>query len=73
MPTPEEKILSQLQGAPRINPASARLFTDWTLEPGDVVTVRSTEGDSVRNYQLPIYSMDFNWNGSPMMEMISPF
>lgn len=71
MPTPEEKILNQLQGAPRINPASARLFTDWTLEPGDVVTVRSTEGDSVRNYQLPIYSMDFNWNGSPMMEISS--
>lgn len=61
------EILSRLQQAPTIHPASARLFTDWSLEPGDVVTVKSDE----EAYMLPIYSMLMEWTGAPMVDVSS--
>jgi len=57
----EQAIYDRLASAPSFHPASAELLlNDWTLEPGDVVTVRSGEN----NYSLPIYSLNMNWTGS---------
>lgn len=57
----EQAIYSRLASAPSFHPASAELLlNDWTLEPGDVVTVRS----GANNYSLPIYSLNMNWTGS---------
>lgn len=57
----EQAIYDRLASAPSFHPASAELLlNDWTLEPGDVVTVRS----GANNYSLPIYSLNMNWTGS---------
>ena len=57
----EQAIYSRLASAPSFHPASAELLlNDWTLEPGDVVTVKSGS----QSYNLPIYSLNLNWNGS---------
>ena len=61
------EILSRLQQAPTIHPASASLFTDWSLEPGDVVTVKSDE----ESYMVPIYTMLMEWTGSPKVDISS--
>lgn len=61
------EILSRLQQAPTIHPASASLFTDWSLEPGDVVTVKSDE----EAYMVPIYTMLMEWTGSSKVEISS--
>lgn len=66
--TAEEKIFSRLAQAPSFHPAGAKLFADdWTLEPGDVVTVQSDGED----YSVPIYSMDLQWNGSSRVSIQS--
>lgn len=53
-------IYSRLASSPTFHPASANLFENWTLQGGDVVTVKS-DNDS---YNLPIYGMKVKWNGS---------
>ena len=59
--TAEQEIYSRLTSAPTFHPANAVLFQrDWTLEPGDVVTVNSGEN----SYSLPIYALKLNWMGS---------
>ena len=59
--TAEQAIYDRLASAPSFHPANAELLlNDWTLEPGDVVTVKSGE----QNYSLPIYSLNLNWTGS---------
>lgn len=63
--TPIEKVYDQLSGAPIRHPASARLFADWRLQAGDVVTV--TSGNEA--YQVPVYNMEMTWKGSPMVEV----
>lgn len=61
--TAEQAIYDRLASAPSFHPANAELLlNDWTLEPGDVVTVKS--GD--KNYNLPIYSLNLNWTGSDL-------
>ena len=57
----EQLIINRLAQAPSFHPSGAKLFVpDWTLDPGDVVTVQS-DGES---YDVPIYSMDLTWNGA---------
>lgn len=59
--TAEQAIYNRLASAPTFHPASAKLLpTDWTLEPGDVVTVKSGE----TSYSVPVYSMDLTWNAN---------
>ena len=66
--TPESKIFRKLADALTFHPAGAKLFMpDWTLEPGDIVTVSSDDED----YDVPIYSMDFKWNGQGMADVQS--
>lgn len=71
--TANEAILLQMQGTPDFHPArgfhpaSANLFADWTLEPGDVLTVRSEGTD----YAVPVYTMDLSWNGDSTVRVQS--
>lgn len=63
--TAEQAIYNRLASAPTFHPASAKLLpTDWTLEPGDVVTVKSGE----TSYSVPVYSMDLTWNANSQNE-----
>lgn len=60
-------IYSALASAPTIHPANADLFTDWTLQGGDIVIVHS---DNVP-YQVPVYSMQLKWTGKPKVSIQS--
>lgn len=60
-------IYSALASAPTIHPANADLFTDWTLQGGDIVIVHS---DNVP-YQVPVYSMQIKWTGKPKVSIQS--
>lgn len=64
----ESAIYNKLTTAPTFKPSGVRLFTpDWTLEPGDVVTVQS---DGV-NYTVPIYSMNLEWRNATKVDIQS--
>lgn len=64
-PTPEENINTALTAAPQYHPYSASLFTDWTLEAGDVVTVTS----GTDSYSAPIHNMTLKWFGAPKVDI----
>lgn len=64
-PTAEEAINTKLQTAPQYHPYNASLFTDWTLQSGDVVTVTS-DSDT---YTAPIHNMSLKWFGAPKVEI----
>ena len=65
--TANQAIFDRLSGMPRFHPATANLFADWALDPGDVVTVRQGQTD----YTVPIYQMNLDWRGKPMVEVQS--
>lgn len=66
--TAEKKILEKLAQTQTFHPSGAKLFVpDWTLDPGDVITVQSDGTD----YAVPIYSMDLTWNGVSTAEVQS--
>lgn len=57
----EQAIYSRLASAPTFHPSSTTLLpSDWTIEPGDIVTVKS----GTDSYSVPIYSLNLNWTGS---------
>ena len=58
-------IYSQLASAPIFHPSTADLFTDFTVESGDIYTVSS---DST-SYSVPVYGMKLKWNGSSKVEV----
>ena len=60
-------IYNRLQNAPSYHPASADLFADWSMQPGDVITVQS-DG---KNYNVPIFGMRTRWNGASRVEIES--
>ena len=53
--------LADSTSTPTFHPASADLFTDWNVQAGDVVTVKSGS----ESYQVPVYSMKMRWSGAP--------
>ena len=57
--TANQAILTRLQSMTSFHPATADLFADWTLDPGDVVTV--TKGEE--SFAVPIYRMNMEWKG----------
>lgn len=52
---------------PKTHPASASLFTDWSLEAGDVVNI--SQGDDT--YSVPVYVNKVKWQGAPVVEIES--
>lgn len=75
--TPEKSILEKLAQTQTFHPAGAKLFVpDWTLDPGDVVTVTSKKDvhdpdEDPTEYKVPIYSMDLTWNGTSRLDIQS--
>jgi len=60
-------ILDRLTGFTQFHPANASLFTDWSVEPGDVLRVEN-EGTI---YDVPVYQMDMSWKGTPTVDVQS--
>lgn len=52
---------------PSAHPATANLFTDWSLEAGDVVNM----SQGANNYEVPIYVNKVKWQGAPTVEIES--
>ena len=75
--TAEKSILEKLAQTQTFHPAGAKLFVpDWTLDPGDVVTVTSKKDvhdpdEEPTEYKVPIYSMDLTWNGTSRLDIQS--
>jgi len=62
-----QDIYTRLRTVPDFHPASAELFDDFLLEPGDVISVVS-DGE---HYALPIFAQHIVWNGSAMVTVQS--
>lgn len=60
-------IYNRLASAPTFHPASADLFSDFTLQSGDVITVTSDN----TSYNVPIYGMQMKWNGNSKVSVQS--
>lgn len=60
-------ILQKLSSMPTFSPVNTELFSNWTLDPGDVMTVMSGETE----YTVPVYSTEWNWNGDSKMAVES--
>lgn len=60
-------IYNRLASAPTFHPASADLFTDFTIQSGDVITVNSGSD----SYDVPIYGMKMKWNGDSKVSVQS--
>ena len=53
---------------PVYHPALVSIFApDWTMEPGDVVTVHSGE----ETYDVPVFSLNLQWNGGTKADIQS--
>lgn len=65
--TPADEILSALGELGTFSPVAADTFADWTIQAGDVVTIKS--GDEA--YKTPLYTMNMTWKGSPRVTMES--
>lgn len=65
--TPADEILSALGELGTFSPVAADTFADWTMQAGDVVTIKS--GDEA--YKTPLYTMNMTWKGSPRVTMES--
>lgn len=64
----EQALYEKLAAVPTFHPSTASLLPDdWTLEPGDVVTVQSDGQD----YLTPVYSMSLDWNGASKVSIQS--
>lgn len=63
----QDNIYNLLKAAPAFHPGSVELFDDITLEPGDIVTIRSGQTDQT----LPIYNQHITWTGSVMTTLES--
>lgn len=65
--TPADEILTALGELGTFSPVAADTFADWTMQAGDVVTIKS--GDDA--YKTPLYTMNMTWKGSPRVAMES--
>ena len=52
-------IYTRLASVSAFHPSSADLFHDFTLQSGDIVSVKSGED----TYSVPVYGMHMKWNG----------
>ena len=61
----KQNIYDALSAAPVFNPSYASLFSDWTIQGGDVVEISS--GNNV--YAVPVYGLQMKWNGVPKVNI----
>ena len=64
---PATVILEAMSEVGTYSPVAADTFADWTMQAGDVVTIRS--GDDA--YKTPLYTVNMTWKGSPRVTMES--
>lgn len=64
---PATVILEAMSEVGTYSPVAADTFADWTMQAGDVVTIKS--GDDA--YKTPLYTMNMTWKGSPRVTMES--
>lgn len=64
---PATVILEALSEVGTYSPVAADTFAEWTMQAGDVVTIKS--GDDA--YKTPLYTMNMTWKGSPRVTMES--
>jgi len=62
-----EAIYGRLASAPTFHPANADLFTDWTIQGGDILTVNTNNVPHL----VPVYSMQMKWTGKPKVTVQS--
>lgn len=62
-----QPIYERLNGADSYHPFSANTFADWSIEAGDIVTLKR-RSDA---YVSPVHSSHLSWRGSPQMTMQS--
>ena len=65
--TAANNIYDRLRNAPTFHPANADLFTDWNIQAGDVVNIKSDD----TTYQVPVYNMKLKWSGAPKVNVES--
>lgn len=65
--SPKSIIYDRLASFPEFNPSSASLFSDWSVQAGDIVSV-SFDGDA---YSVPVYSSTLYWNGGAKLDIES--
>lgn len=65
--TPADEILSALGELGTFAPVAADTFADWTMQAGDVVTIKS----GTDSYKTPLYTLNMTWKGSPRVTMES--
>lgn len=54
-------IYQRLSEQEEYHPGSAELFTDWSLEAGDTISI----GKNGKQYSMPVFSNTISWFGSP--------
>lgn len=59
------RIYDRLNAAPEYNPMTAETFADWSLEAGDIVTMKRGEDE----YEVPVHSSRLVWRGAPQMSL----
>lgn len=64
---PATVILEALSEVGTYSPVAADTFADWTMQAGDVVTIKSGDDD----YKTPLYTMNMTWKGFPRVTMES--
>lgn len=62
-----QPIYERLNGADSYHPFSASTFADWSIEAGDIVTLKR-KSDA---YVSPVHSSHLSWRGSPQVTMQS--
>ena len=60
-----ERILARLTAIPEYTPATASLFTDWSLRAGDWVTL--VQGGE--SFRAPVMRLTMRWTGSPKIDI----
>ena len=65
--TAKQNIYDRLANAPTFHPSSADIFTDWTLQGGDVVKINSGSD----SYDVPVYGLRIKWSGVPKVSVQS--
>ena len=61
----EEAIYRGLAAVQPYHPANVSLFTDWNVQAGDIVQVKS---DS-ETYNVPVYNMKLKWTGKSKVDV----
>lgn len=62
-----EKLLERLGGMRAFRPMNVSTFADWSLDAGDLITVREREDGPART--MPVFHQDISWNGAAKGEL----